>query len=86
MLDRPHEAFANHRPHGPAEELELECDGDQPDTKNLAFQANHRILLAGFLLSLTQTIPIAFAVLELEGVNRGHVGRNLDNQQIAERN
>src|SRR5581483_393266 len=82
LLDRDahpaHEALADHRAHRPAHEVELECRAHQAERLDRALHHHQRIALGGLLLRLRQALGIAPRILELERIERQHLGADLE--------
>ena len=78
IFDYARDAFASDRPHGGGEEAEIhhcDCHFVALDER---VPAQHRVNQSGAVLIFTQAILVARHALELEGVDRGQPGVELD--------
>ena len=74
-LHAAHEALADHRAHRAAHELELEGGRDDRHVLDRALHHHQRVGLPGLLLGLREALGVLARVLELQGVDRQHLGR-----------
>ena len=84
MPGRAREFLADDRTHGPAHEGKLECTNHDRATKQSAGRRHERVLLAGLLLGRRDTIAIALAVAELQGIFRFETRRDLLDGPLVE--
>src|SRR6185312_8115395 len=76
-LHGAHETLAHDRPHGAAEEAELEGRRDDRHLPHRPLHHDKRVGLAGFLRGLLEALAVLAAVLELERIERHHLGGEL---------